>query len=249
VVLPDRMLNNVITEIPKIIYLKKRKIMKHKNIIIKLALLMIGFMVVIGIIIKLELIQSINFNFIREYIKSYGKFAAVIYAIIFILRTLLIFFPSSIMVFLGGSLFGEKYGFVISMLCIFITASLAFFISRYAGKDIVNKILKGKMRHLDIKAEEHGFKLIFLMRLSIIFPFDIMNYAAGLSKIRYIDFILGTLLGITPEVISITYISSNIGNPLSLKFKLALILFIVAVAIPFFFNRKKSDKHIDGIGS
>lgn len=212
--------------------------MRYKNII-KLSVLAFVLMVAAGIIIKFNLLEDINFNHIQDYIKSYGKFAAVIYAVIFILRTLLIFFPSSIMVFLGGSLFGEKYGFVISMLCIFITASLAFLISRYAGKDIVNKILKGKMRQLDMKAEEHGFKLIFLMRLSIIFPFDIINYAAGLSKIRYIDFILGTLLGITPEVFSITYISSNIGNPLSLKFKLAIVLFIVSVAIPFFFNRRK----------
>jgi uncharacterized membrane protein YdjX (TVP38/TMEM64 family) len=66
-----------------------------------------------------------------------------------------------------------------------------------------------------------------------------MNYAAGLSKIRYIDFILGTILGSIPEIFSLTYISSNIENPLSLKFKIGIIVFIITVAVPFFFNKRK----------
>jgi uncharacterized membrane protein YdjX (TVP38/TMEM64 family) len=219
--------------------------MKNKNLIIKLSIILLVLMVVISCIIRFDMLKNANIYSVQDYINSYGRFAAIIYVILFILRTLLIFFPSSVMVFLGGSLFGEIRGFFLSMICIFITASMAFFISRYAGKDIANKILKGKIKKLDLKAEEHGFKLIFLMRLSVIFPFDIMNYTAGLSKIRYIDFILGTLLGITPEVFSITYISSNIGNPMSLKFKLAIVLFIITVAIPFFFNKRNKDKNLN----
>jgi uncharacterized membrane protein YdjX (TVP38/TMEM64 family) len=214
--------------------------MKHKNIIIKLSLILLFFIVIVTIIVKFDLLKNISLGAIQDYIESYGRFAAVIYAVIFILRTFLIFFPSTIMIFLGGSLFGEIRGFCLSILCVFLSASLAFFISRYAGKDFVNKIFNGRIRKLDMKAEEHGFKLIFLMRLSVIFPFDIMNYAAGLSKIRYIDFILGTILGTIPEIFSVTYISSNIGNPLSLKFKIGIIVFIITVAIPFFFNRRKT---------
>lgn len=216
--------------------------MKKSNLIIKLSLLLFVLVAIVVVIVKFSLLKNINLTSIQDYIKSYGRFAALIYGLIFLLRTLLIFFPSSIMVFLGGSLFGEVRGFFLSMICIFISASFAFFISRYAGKDFVNKILKGRMQQLDIKAAEHGFKVIFLMRLTVFFPFDIMNFAAGLSKIRYIDFILGTLLGITPEIFSITYISSNIGNPLSLKFKVAIVIFILTVAVPFFFKKRKNVK-------
>lgn len=213
--------------------------MKNKKGIIWTSLALLVLAIIIGTIFKFDLLKSISLASVQKYISSYGPFAAVAYVLLFVLRTFLIFFPSTVMIFLGGSLFGEIQGFILSMVSIFLSASLAFCLSRFAGKDFINKISKKRVRQLDKKAEEHGFKVMFIMRLSIIFPFDLMNYAAGLSKMRYVDFILGTMLGIAPEIFSLNYISSNIENPLSLKFQIAMVLFIITVALPFFFNRKR----------
>jgi uncharacterized membrane protein YdjX (TVP38/TMEM64 family) len=59
---------------------------------------------------------------------------------------------------------------------------------------VIERILKNKLKNFDSKMEKHGFSIILSLRLSMLFPFDIVNYAAGMSKIRYRDFILGTMI-------------------------------------------------------
>jgi len=216
-------------------------IKRHKNIIlITTALVLISIMAVL--VFKFQLLKHVNITEAQDYINSYGRFSVLIFILVFVLRTFLIICPYSIMVVLGGSLFGHLFAFAYSMIATFISATLAFYIGRFAGIDMVKKLLKGKAEKVDLNIEKHGFKIILLMRVSIIFPFDIVNYAAGLSKVKYRDFILATMLGVAPEVFSLTYFGSSLGNPFSYKFLFSLGLVVVTFIVPLIYKKVKAKK-------
>ncbi|MDP4268459.1 MAG: TVP38/TMEM64 family protein [Bacteroidota bacterium] len=220
--------------------------MKNNNKLGKLVLLALAFLIIIAaaavILYETDFLKGISIDSVKHYINSFGKFSILIFMLIFVMRTFLVVFPYSITVILGGSLFGQYLGFTYNMIATLISASLAFFIGRYAGKDIVAKLLKGRIDKYDLKVEKHGFKIIFFMRISIIFPFDIMNYAAGLSKLKYRDFILGTALGVAPEVFSLTSLGSSLSQPMSFKFLISIGMVCITIFVPVIFKRLKKNK-------
>jgi uncharacterized membrane protein YdjX (TVP38/TMEM64 family) len=128
-----------------------------------------------------------------------------------------------LMTVIAGSLYGPLNGVLLSLLGLFFSSTLAFYLGRSLGKPFVNKLTKGKLVALDSNIEKHGFKIIFLMRFSTLFPYDLLSYAAGITKINYVDFIVGSLLGITPEVIAYSYLGQHIENPMSKKFILPIV--------------------------
>ncbi|MCX7711666.1 MAG: TVP38/TMEM64 family protein, partial [Clostridia bacterium] len=146
------------------------------------------------------------------------------------------------MVVLSGRLFGPLLGFIYSMISVFTSASLAYFISRYLGKDFVEKLLRGKIQQLDEKAETHGFKIVLVMRLSSVFPFDVFNYALGLTKVKYKDFILGTIIGIIPETFSLTFMGSSLHSPKSGKFFIAVAMLLLTMGVPLIYKKLKKKK-------
>lgn len=170
-----------------------------------------------------------NIDQLTNYIKSFGAFAAVIFVLLFNLKTILVVFPYSIFVLLGGTIFGSVYGIILSMLSVATSSSLAFFISRRLGKDKMKKFLKGRLSMLDERTNENGFNIMLFMRLSCLFPADALSYAAGLTQMKFIHFLAGTMIGFLPEVISITLLGDNIKNPMSKEFLMSLGL-IVATA-------------------
>ncbi len=216
--------------------------MRGKRFYIKVLCILILVIFALVFAYRFELFKGFSINSVEDFINSYGKFAAIIYILIFAARTLLVVFPVSILVVLGGSIFGPICGFLYSMVAIFISASLAFFLSRYLGKSFVQRILKNRADKVDLKIEQHGFKIIFFMRISMVFPYDIMNFAAGLTKVKYKEFILGTLLGIAPEVFALNYLGDNIRNPVWWHFAISALLIVVTVAVPLISKRRKQVK-------
>lgn len=216
--------------------------MRRKSIIIYSVIIIFVIAIIIWLLLKYDFTYASYknaFNYVKNYVNSFGQYAVIAFILIFSLRTLLLIFPYSVMVFFGGSIFGPRLGFIYSMISVFISASMAYFMSKYLGKEFVQKLLRGKLKQLDSKVEEHGFKIILFMRLSTVFPYDILNFAAGLTKIRYRAFILGTLLGMFLETFSINYLGATARNPFSLKFKIAIGLIILTIAIPSIYNKLK----------
>jgi len=182
-------------------------------------------------------IEKSQIELIKKYIESHLYYAEIIYFLIFCIKTLFIFFPCSLLVILGGSIFGHFYGFVLSMFSLLTSATIAFYISRLSSKQFIQKLLGKKMKNIDEKIEQHGFKFIFIMRISFIFPFDVLSYVSGLTKIKYKDFILGTFLGLLPEVFSLTFMGGHLNNPRSSYFLLSVFFVILTVAIPIIYNK------------
>ncbi|MBC2581528.1 TVP38/TMEM64 family protein [Clostridium sp. DJ247] len=204
----------------------------NKNIF-KYILMMLIIIVLIYIILKYGLhlnerdLRRHIFRDLRIYILSYGKFAAIMYIIVYSLKPVVLIIPVSLMSILAGNIFGPHKAIILSMIGCFTSATLAFFLARLLGRSFVDKILKRKAMNLDSNIEKHGFKIMLVMRLCFIFPYDPLSYAAGLTKMKYKDFILGSLIGVFPEMIAYSFMGKNIEHPFSIKFVLPIILIVI----------------------
>ncbi|WP_411682564.1 TVP38/TMEM64 family protein [Clostridium thailandense] len=164
---------------------------------------------------------------VKRFILSYGNFSSIMYVILYSLKPVVLIIPVSLLSIVAGNVFGPYKALGLSMIGCFTSATLGFFLARFLGRSFVDKLLKGKAMTLDESIEKHGFKIISIMRLSFIFPYDPLSYAAGLTKMRYKDFILGSLLGVFPEMISYSFMGKNLEHPFSIEFAMPIILIIV----------------------
>jgi len=151
--------------------------------------------------IFLENIDNLSFFFNT----GIGIFSFVCIYIFIVLLIL----PASWLSLLSGFLYGSYLGSIIVFISAFIGASVAFFISkRFFSKKLKNLFNRyPKLSVMEKVVEKGGLKLIFLARLSPIFPFSILNYFYGLNNIKFRDFSLG-LLGIIPG----TFLYCSIGS-------------------------------------
>jgi len=113
--------------------------------------------------------------------------------------------PASLFTLLGGVVFGVWPGALYNWLGTFGGACLAFLVARYLGRDVVTRVLQGRLDRFDEKLRGQGFWAIFVMRLIPVVPFNLSNFAAGLTRIRFVDYALATGLAIFPGVTVATY--------------------------------------------
>jgi uncharacterized membrane protein YdjX (TVP38/TMEM64 family) len=125
-------------------------------------------------------------------------------------------------------------------------AAVDFLAARYLGRNFVQKLLKGKWKEFDEKAARHGFRLILYLRLVPLFPFLGINFAAGLSKIRFGDYTAATIVGMIPGTFVYTYFASSLlagvveaKREATIHLVLSSLLFILLSLIPVFVKRFK----------
>jgi uncharacterized membrane protein YdjX (TVP38/TMEM64 family) len=146
------------------------------------------------------------------WVNSLGLFGPVAFIIIYNLATLL-FIPGSILTLKGGCLFGVFWGSVYVLIAAIIGATLAFIIGRYLSRDWVSKQIAThpKFQAIDQAVAKEGWKIVLLTRLSPVFPFNLLNYAFGVTQVSLRDYILGSL-GIIPGTVMYVYIGSLATN-------------------------------------
>ncbi|MGL5149895.1 MAG: TVP38/TMEM64 family protein [Clostridium sp.] len=192
---------------------------------------------IICVALNFETIKNLDVNELVTYIKSQGALSIIVFLLIFSIKPFFLVIPANVVAIGGGILFGTTFGFGLSMLGFFISGTIAFFISRSLGREFVEGLLGNKFMKLDDNMESNGFKILFLLRLPPILPYDPLSYASGLTKIKYKDFILASVLGVVPETFCYSVMGSNINNPKSAAFIMPIILVIAATV----FSKKIMD--------
>ena len=170
---------------------------------------------------------------------------------IYILIVLLIM-PASWLSLLSGFLYGSYLGLIIVFISASIGASLAFFISkRFFAKKLKNFFSRyPKLSVMEQVVKKGGLKLIFLARLSPIFPFSILNYFYGLNNIKFKDFAIG-LLGIIPGTFLYCSIGSLAKSIQDLKYVQSTnnlymnIIGVVSTLLVVYFSSKYSKEYFD----
>ncbi|MGL5414109.1 MAG: TVP38/TMEM64 family protein [Clostridium sp.] len=194
----------------------------------------IGFLCIIGLALFLlfenrETIMNLKIEKVLQFIEERGAFAALIYLGIYIVKPFFLVIPTNIIAIAGGMMFGPVKGFILTMVGFFITGTIAFFVSRMLGRDFVEGLLGKKMLKLDENLEKNGFKILFLLRLPPILPYDPLSYACGFTKVKYSSFIVASLLGVMPETICYSILGKNMDKPFSPEFIIPIILLVVGL--------------------
>lgn len=189
-------------------------------------------------------IRNINAHDIKRFILSYGEYASICFVIIYSIKPLVFIIPASLLSILAGNIFGPFYSFMLSMISCFFAGTLAFFLSKILGKPFIDKKLKGKGLLIDNNIKENGFIIMLLMRFAFVFPYDELSYAAGMTKMRYVDFIIATLIGISPEMIMYSFMGENIMHPFSMKVIIPIVSVMIIAPTSYYIYRKKYKKKV-----
>ena len=181
---------------------------------------------------------------IKHYILGFGPLALVVYISLYALNTISLLPPIGIMSLAAGFIFGPIQGSIGIMMGSLIGTSATFFISRFFGGRFVQNVIKGKAKEFQDKLDKNGFKVILFIRLIPLLPWEVVNYAAGLSNIKYRDYILATLIGIFPSVLIQTYFTDRLAN-FNLKDPTLIIAvgaFLLLGAVPAIYLKNKKKK-------
>lgn len=178
----------------------------------KLKMLLLTLIVVMLIMIAKYLQLEEVLQKLIIWVQSLGALGPIVYIIIYNLATLL-FIPGSLLTLKGGCLFGVFWGSVYVLIAAIFGATLAFIVGRYLSRDWVSCQIDKypKFQAINVAVAKEGWKIVLLTRLSPIFPFNLLNYAFGVTQVSLKDYILGSL-GIIPGTVMYVYIGSLAGN-------------------------------------
>jgi uncharacterized membrane protein YdjX (TVP38/TMEM64 family) len=185
------------------------------------------------------------------WIDNLGSWKPLAFIVIYNLATVL-FIPGSIVTLAGGVIFGVIWGSIYVFIAATLGATGAFLIGRYLSRGWVTKKIEGNARFNAINQAiaKQGFKIVFLTRLSPVFPFNLLNYAFGVTQVALKDYCLGSI-GMIPGIIMYVYLGSLAGDiadistaphlttPQAKAMKLVIhaIGFLVAVAVTIYLSR------------
>ena len=123
------------------------------------------------------------------------------------------FVPGVLLTLAAGALFGLVWGVVYVFVAAVLGSSAAFLIGRYVARAAVERRIAGNPRFaaIDRAVGAEGRKIVFLLRLSPVFPFNLLNYALGLTRVRFIDYLVASV-GMLPGTVLYVYSGKLLGD-------------------------------------
>ena len=215
---------------------------KNKQKILKIALGILFLAIILVVIYK---IYSLNLGSeeIKNYVQGFGKIGPLVYIIMFSLVPLTLF-PDSVLAIAGGLIFGLFKGYIYTTIGALIGGTISFYISRYWGREVVKKLTKEKLDKVEEMINNRGFIIIFILRLIPLLPYDVISYGAGLTAIKYKDFLLATLFGTIPGILVFTNLGAQTVNIGSSSFYISVALLILLFIISIFLKNKFISKEL-----
>ena len=139
---------------------------------------------------------------LQEWIKDLGAFGYLVFVLLYIIATIAAI-PGSALTVAAGVLFGSVVGVILVSIASTTGASFAFLIARYFARDATARWLSRneKFKRLDQLTEEHGAIIVAITRLVPIFPFNLLNYSFGLTKVRFWTYVFWSWLCMIPGTV------------------------------------------------
>lgn len=152
-----------------------------------------------------------------EWVREQGLWGAVLVGLGYALATVLMI-PGSLVTLLIGAIYGPWLGTALVSPASVLGATLAFLLGRTVFRPSMEARMANSPRFTALQGamEQQGFKILTLVRLSPIFPFTLVNYAFGLTRVSLGAYILGSFLGMLPGTLMYVYLGSAVGDVASL---------------------------------
>jgi len=166
-------------------------------------LLLLGL--VTGIVLAVVYRDRFNGAALEAWIHDAGAIAPLLFMLVYALAAVL-FLPGAVMTLAGGALFGPVLGTFYNLTGATLGATLAFLIARYLASDWVAKKAGGRVKQLINGVEGEGWRFVAFVRLVPLFPFNLLNYALGLTRLRLLPYIIATYIFMLPGAVAYTYL-------------------------------------------
>lgn len=146
------------------------------------------------------------------WVESLGFWAPLAYGAGYVVATVA-FIPAFILTVAAGTIFGLAKGTAVVFVGATIGTMLAFLIARYVARGAIERRIEGnpKFRAIDRAVSREGLKIVFLLRLSPAFPYNLLNYALGLTSVRFRDYAIASI-GMLPGTFLYVYAGKAIGD-------------------------------------
>jgi len=203
--------------------------MLMKNNIARLLLLVV---IVAGIVLAFLYRDQFDVAALEQWVRDAGLAGPLVFMLVYAIGTVF-FLPGSVLTLAGGALFGPVLG----------GAVLAFLVARYLASDWVEQKTAGRLKQLKQGVEGEGWRFVAFVRLVPLFPFNLLNYALGLTRIRLSHYLIATYLFMLPGAIAYTYLgyagreAIAGGEGLIKKTLLALALLAIVAFLPRLIGR------------
>jgi uncharacterized membrane protein YdjX (TVP38/TMEM64 family) len=165
---------------------------------------------------------------LRDWGDEAGALGAVLYVPAFVVLTFVITWP--IMAAAAGLLFGTAGGTPLALAGVTLAALAQMAVARFLAGSAVGRVLPRRVRALEKFLERHGTLAIMELRLLPVLPYGLVNYTCGLTRVRFRQLALGTVVGASPKVFAYVALGGSLADLGSVEAKLAVGL-LVALAL------------------
>ena len=183
------------------------------------------------------------------FLASVGHWAPLLYIMVYAVGVCL-FIPGTLLTGLGAAIFGPYWGFLWVWVGAMIGSAGAFVIGRTLGREFAASLIGDRLKKYDEAIERNGFATVLYLRL-VYFPFTPMNFGMGLTRVRFVDYMTGTGLGIIVGTFIFTFFigtlkdvwaSGNWGELISFKVFFSIALFVFSFFIPTIIKRYRGER-------
>jgi uncharacterized membrane protein YdjX (TVP38/TMEM64 family) len=201
----------------------------------------------LGIVLAIVYRGQFHGAALESWLDSAGVAAPVVFMSIYTLAPVL-FLPGSVLTLAGGALFGPIWGTLYSLTGATLGATLAFLVARYLARDWVARKSGGRLKQLIEGVESEGWRFVAFVRLVPLFPFNLLNYALGLTRIRLSHYVITSYVCMLPGAGAYTYLgyagreAMTGDNAMIQKGLLALGLLALLVFLPRFITRLRQQR-------
>jgi len=214
---------------------------------VRIGLLLI---LVAGIAVAVVYRDRFDVAALERWIQDAGIWAPLLFMAVYALAAVL-FLPGTLLTLAGGALFGPVLGTLYNLTGATIGATLAFLIARYLASDWIAERTGGRLKQLINGVEDEGWRFVAFTRLVPLFPFNLLNYALGLTRIKLSHYLLATYTCMLPGAMAYTYLgyagreAVGGGEGLIQKALLALALLAVVAFLPRLIGKLRRGPMID----
>lgn len=203
-------------------------------------------MIIVFILIYKVFLQGITAQSIRDWVSGFGVMAPIAYIFVWAILPIF-FFPVPVLALAGGLSFGLVDGTIYTLIGAMVNSSLMFLLANILAKDMVSKYLEDKLpdkwwdRFQSADGKE-GFLIVLICRLIPIMPYNVINYVSGLTKIRFSNYFLATLIGIFPGTVIFLNVGDKILDVKSPEFIMSIVFVVILTVVSVVLGKYVSKK-------
>jgi uncharacterized membrane protein YdjX (TVP38/TMEM64 family)/rhodanese-related sulfurtransferase len=158
-----------------------------------------------GVILALNYREHLDAAALTAWVASAGAAGPLVFMGVYAIATVL-FLPGSVLTLAGGALFGPVLGTFYNLTGATLGATLAFLVARYLASNWITQRAGGRVKQLIEGVEAEGWRFVAFVRLVPLFPFNLLNYALGLTRIKLSHYIITSYICMLPGALAYTYL-------------------------------------------